>query len=111
MKDETIGSIVLAAYCALVLAWSGLFIHQVVSNRIEDRAAVKKISVEEGTIFSSISGYVAFSKAGNEEIDEIKVYGRSMVGCRCLASLTYTRRYHPGDSEFEIIKGKYFSQP
>lgn len=110
MKEKTLLSVVMGSYTALALSWASLNIHQIISNRIEDRDAVTKVEVSEGSFICSIYRYVAFSKTQNGEIDEIKEYGRTMIGCRSLASLPFVNRYHKGNPKFETLRGKYFTQ-
>ena len=109
MKDETIGKIVLGSWATIVLGWSGLYAHELVKNHLEDKTAVAKAEVDEGTIIDNARSCVAFDRSGDDEIDEIKVYRRGMVGGRTLAALPYTIRYHKGEAEFERLKQKYFS--
>jgi hypothetical protein len=111
MKDETLGKIIIGSYTALVLAWGSLYTYNATNNYLEDKTAIAKVDVVEGTAIDHSRGYVAFDKSGNGEVDEIKDYRKGMIGGRILASLPYTLRYHAGDKEFDRIKRRYFSQP
>lgn len=106
MKSNTLENIIIGGYAFLLLAFGGLYSHQRITNYLEDKSAVVKKEVSEGNVLNNVYQYVAFSRAGNGEIDEIKAYGYMMTGGRALASLPYTLRYHKGESGFAEMKQK-----